>query len=89
MTSPTAPPMLPQYLADGFPKQDDETLREITIYVNELLTAREHRREHPISEETPPNDAEVIDQESNGTFYIEHPTCGDETYSCMSGGERH
>lgn len=33
----SAPPSLPNYLAEGLPKQDDEALREARKYIDELL----------------------------------------------------
>ena len=41
---PTAPPSLPKYLAEGLPKQDDDTLREVEEYIDELIVEREQRR---------------------------------------------
>lgn len=55
--SPTAPSSLPNYLADGLPKQDDETLREVQEYVDELLAAREQRRSESVTEDELPGDA--------------------------------
>ncbi|MFC6906880.1 DUF6788 family protein [Halalkalicoccus tibetensis] len=87
--SPTAPPSLPNYLADGLPKQDDETLREVQEYVDELLAVREQRRSEPVTEDELPGDAQVLENESDGAVYIEYRTCGDESCSCMSGGAKH
>ena len=89
MTSPTAPPTLPQYLAEGLPKQDDQTLRDAREFIEELLTAREHRREQPVSEDELPANAEVVEEESSSTVYLEYRTCGDETCSCMRDGQKH
>ncbi len=55
--SPTAPSSLPNYLADGLPKQDDETLRKVQEYVDELLTTREQRQSEPVTEDELPGDA--------------------------------
>ena len=49
---PTVPSSLPNYLAEGLPKQDDQTLRDAREFIDELLAAREQRREQPISEGT-------------------------------------
>ncbi|MFC6907023.1 DUF6788 family protein [Halalkalicoccus tibetensis] len=87
--TPTAPSSLPNYLADGLPKQDDETLQEVQEYVDELLAAREHRRSEPVSEDELPEDAQVLENESSGAVYLEYRTCGDESCSCMSGGAKH
>ena len=89
MTPPTAPPTLPQDIADSLPKQDDETLRDTLEYIDQLLADRERRREEPVTEDELPDDVEVIEEESSGTVYLEYRTCGDETCRCMSGGEKH
>ncbi|MFC4990493.1 hypothetical protein [Saliphagus infecundisoli] len=47
MTPPTAPASLPDYIAEGLPKQDDETLRDTQEYIDQLLADRERRREEP------------------------------------------
>ncbi len=86
---PVAPPSLPNYLAEGLPKQDDEALRDAREYIDALLNAREQRREKPISESELPADAQVLDKESSGAVYLEYRTCGDESCSCMSGGAKH
>lgn len=85
----TAPPSLPKYLAEGLPKQDDETLREAREYIDELLAAREQRRQEPVTEDELPDEAQLLENESDGAVYLEHRTCGDESCSCMSGGEKH
>lgn len=84
-----APSSLPKYLAEGLPKQDDEALREAQEYIDELLAAREQRRQEPVSDDELPKNSQVLETESGGTVYLEHRTCGDESCSCMSGGEKH
>ncbi|WP_409025363.1 DUF6788 family protein [Halalkalicoccus salilacus] len=46
-------------------------------------------REQPISKDELPADAEVVKEESTGSVYLEYRTCGDETCSCMNGGQQH
>jgi hypothetical protein len=87
--SPTPPPSLPDYLADGLPKQDDGALREARKYIDELLAARERRRHEPVTEDELPDDAQLVETESDGGVYLEYRTCGDESCSCMSGGAKH
>lgn len=87
--TPTAPPTLPQYIADGLPEQDDETLHDAREFIEELLADRERCREEPVTEDELPNDAEVIEEESSGTVYLEYRTCGDDTCKCMTGGGKH
>lgn len=87
--TPNAPPTLPKYIAEGLPKQDDDTLQDARTYIDELLSDREQRRQQPVTETELPNDAELVESESSGAVYLEYRTCGDETCSCMSGGEKH
>ncbi len=86
---PTAPPSLPNYLAEGLPKQDDEVLRDAREYIDELLAAREQRRQEPVTKDDLPADAQVLKNELTGAVYLEYRTCGDERCSCMSSGEKH
>ena len=86
---PTAPPSLPNYLVDGLPKQDDEALRDAREYIDELLAAREQRRQEPVSEDDLPENAQLLENESSSAVYLEYRTCGDTTCSCMSDGEKH
>ncbi|WP_336345960.1 DUF6788 family protein [Halalkalicoccus ordinarius] len=86
---PTAPPSLPNYLADGLPKQDDEILEDARTYIDELLAAREQRRSEPVTEDELPDEAKLLKAESSGAVYLEYRTCGDESCSCMSGGAKH
>jgi hypothetical protein len=87
-TDPPAPPAsLPNYLQEGLPKQDDETLRDVQDYVSALLDYRSQE----VAEEDLPDDADPIDddQDGKGTLVKELVTCGDESCSCMSGGSKH
>lgn len=89
--NPTPPPTLPQSIADSLPKQDDETLRDTRAFIDELLADRKQHREEPITEDELPDDTEIVEESpgSSGTVYLEYRTCGDDTCSCMSGGEKH
>ena len=86
---PTAPSSLPKYLADGLPKQDDEALRDVQEYIEDLLAAREQRRQEPVTEDELPASVELLENESSSAVYLEYRTCGDESCSCMSGGKKH
>lgn len=86
---PSAPSSLPNYLAEGLPKQDDEALRDAREYIDELLIAREQRRQKPVTEDELPPDSQVLENESRGAVYLEYRTCGDETCSCMRDGQKH
>jgi hypothetical protein len=85
--APNAPDSLPNYLADGLPKQDDATLRDAQEYIQELL---DHRN-RPVDPEELPENAEPVESEEDGkgTVVEEHVTCGDESCHCMSGGPKH
>ena len=69
---PVAPPSLPNYLAEGLPKQDDEALRDAREYIDTLLNAREQRQKEPVSESELPADAQVLDSESGGVVDLEY-----------------
>lgn len=85
-TALTAPESLPNYIADGLPKQEIETLEDARDYIDELI---EHKR-RPVPETEIPDDAEVVDEsEQKGTIYIRKNTCGDESCHCLNGGEKH
>ncbi|WP_380683575.1 DUF6788 family protein [Saliphagus infecundisoli] len=89
MAPPTAPSTLPKYIADGLPKQDDETLRDTREYIDQLLADRERRREEPVTEDDLSDDVDVVEEGSGGTVYHEYRTCGDDTCRCMTGGPKH
>jgi len=84
MTDPPEPPSsLPQYLAEGLPKQDMATLRATREYIEALLAAREH----PVTAEELPADVEAVDRTDGrpGTVVRERVQCGDDTCACTSG----
>jgi hypothetical protein len=84
---PEAPESLPQYLAEGIPKQDDETLRDMLGYVEQLID----HRDREVDVDDIPDDADPVDTESNGKGIIveEKVKCGDESCHCMNGGDKH
>jgi hypothetical protein len=86
-TQPDPPDALPNYLAEGLPKQDLETLRATSTYLEDLVAYRTTR----IQDEELPTDAEpVVDaDEEPGTVVKERVTCGDESCHCMTGEEKH
>jgi hypothetical protein len=86
---PTVPASLPNYLAEGLPKQEDKTLRATQEYIDKLLAAREQRRQEPVTKDKLPEEAKLIGNKSSGAVYLECRTCGDESCACMSGGEKH
>lgn len=86
--SPTAPDSLPNYLADGLPKQDDATLQDVRQYVTELL---DHRQQEVDPDDLPADTepADVDTDGSKGTVVKETVKCGDESCACMNGGDKH
>jgi hypothetical protein len=79
--APEAPDSLPKYIADGIPKQDVATLDELREYVDAMI---EHKR-RPVPEAEIPADADVVAEDNadeNGTIFIRHSVCGDETCHC-------
>ena len=85
---PTAPPSLPNYIADGLPKQDLGNLNATRDYIDELV----EWKQRPVEDADLPEEAEPIEDESEGrrgTVVMEKVTCGDETCKCMEKGEKH
>ena len=81
---PTTPDTLPKYLAEGIPKQDDQTLEDIRAFVDTLLKYRQQT----VDPAEPPDSADPVDTESNtaGTIVAETVTCGDDSCHCIDPG---
>ena len=81
--APDPPNSLPNYLADGIPKQDTATLHDIREYVEALI----NYREQPVEPDELPDTAEPVEDEDGGkgTVVKEKVKCGDETCKCASG----
>lgn len=74
MSTP-AEPQAPSHFhntADGLPKQDDETLEDVQVYVEALLNYRELLAEEPIGEDELPENSEIVDEGSKGTILHEY-----------------
>jgi hypothetical protein len=87
MDQPTPPDSLPQYLAEGLPKQDTATLREIQTYAEALI---EHRTQ-PVEADELPNTADPVDEPDRagmGTVVKEKVRCGDDSCKCASGSQQ-
>lgn len=86
-TPPKAPASLPNYLADGLPKQDTETLSATRDWIEELIAWNQR----PVEGDELPDEAEPVDDddEQRGTVVLEKVTCGDETCACMTDGKKH
>lgn len=78
--APTAPDSLPKYLVDGLPKQDTATLEDARNYIEALL---EYRRQ-PVAADGLPDDAEPVDEDSEGTLVKERVKCGADC-TCNNG----
>ena len=81
---PSPPDGLPQYLTEGVPKQDDDTLRALQKWIDELL---EYRRDVD-AEDIVADDGEsieTVDESSDGTVVIKKVSCGKENCKCQRG----
>lgn len=81
---PQAPESLPDYLADGLPKQDIDTLHDVIFFAEALIDHKNRPAEIP-------DDAEPVDDEDSetkGTVVKEKVKCGDESCHCYDG-EKH
>jgi len=87
MSRPSAPKSLPKYLAEGLPKQNTATLRELQTYVEELI----EYREQPVETDDLPDTAEPVeesDESGKGTVVKETVRCGDNSCKCASGDQQ-
>lgn len=82
-TSVEPPEELPNYLADGIPKQDVSTLKATREYIDELVAAREQ----PVDVDELPDRAEPVEQSSEGYVVEELVSCGKDTCRCASGAD--
>jgi hypothetical protein len=80
---PDPPSSLPQYLAEGLPRQDTATLRATKEYIEALLDTRDQS----VSPAELPAAAEPVDRADGrpGTVVRERVQCGDDTCGCTSG----
>lgn len=80
--TPAAPASLPNYLADGIPKQSDDGLEDVIAYAEALLDARQAE----IDADELPDGAEPVDDESGkkGTVVKERVKCGADC-TCNDG----
>lgn len=87
LSEPEPPDSLPKYIAEGVPKQDLNTLRDLHGYVAALIAYKEQ----PAADDDLPDDGETVEENNTGrgTVVKETVTCGDESCHCMSGGEEH
>ena len=79
------PDSLPKYLSKGIPKQNDETLREIQSWIDELL----EYRNHPLEEDEVVDSGEKIEdveQSSKGTVVVKKVPCGKDNCSTCPHG---
>lgn len=86
--TPTAPASLPKYLREGMEKQDNETLRDMIEYAEELIEFQQR----PVDSDDLPDGAEPVEDEDSdrkGTVVKEKVTCGDDTCHCSKNGEKH
>lgn len=84
---PDAPDSLPNYLAEGLPKQDTDVLEDVAKYVDDLLAYRTA----PITDAELSDTAEPADEDSSekGVVVKEKVQCGDESCHCMNGNDAH
>lgn len=84
---PVAPDSLPKYLAEGLPKQDIGTLRDVIAFAEELIEFQQR----PVYPEELDDDVEKIEESDDGekgTIVHKKLTCGDESCHCYDG-EKH
>jgi hypothetical protein len=83
-SQPPAPDSLPQYLAEGVPKQNDTDLRALHAWIGDLL----EYRQDVAAENIDPSEGEsieAIEESSDGTVVIKKVSCGKDNCKCQSG----
>lgn len=83
-TRPSPPTQLPKYLAEGVPKQDDDTLRALREWIDELLDYRRDVAAERI-EAAEDEAIEDVQESSAGTVVIKKVSCGKENCKCRRG----
>lgn len=83
-TQPPAPDLLPQYIAEGVPKQDDQSLHALRNWIDNLLAYRQDVAAEDI-DASDGETIEAIDKSSDGTVVIKKVSCGKENCRCQSG----
>ena len=83
-TRPPAPDSLPQYLAEGVPKQDNGDLRALSDWIDDLLEYRQDVAPEDLDTNVGES-IEAVDTTSEGTVVIKKVSCGKDNCKCQSG----
>lgn len=83
-TRPSAPDSLPQYLAEGIPKQDDADLCALQDWLDELLEYRQDVAAEEIDAAVGES-IEAVEESSGGTVVIKKVSCGKDNCKCQRG----
>lgn len=83
-SQPPAPDSLPQYLAEGVPKQTDADLRALQDWIDELLTSRHNIDTEEIDVDEGES-IEAVEESSEGTVVIKKLSCGKKNCKCHTG----
>lgn len=81
-SQPPAPDALPKYITEGVPKQDNQSLRDLQEWIDELLDYREEQLAATIeSDET----IESVEHTGKGTIIEKYQLCGKGNCKCADG----
>lgn len=80
---PTPPDSLPKYLAEGLPKQNNETLRDTLLFVEKLIEWNSQPPEVDVDEGEELVDVE--EQGTKGTIVTKKVPCGKDCDGCPHG----
>lgn len=86
--TPDTPDTIPNYVADGLERQDEETLRDIQDYVSELI---EWQNQNVDPEEVADEDETVVgvEEHEKGTVVKKKIPCGKDCDGCPHGPYRY
>lgn len=83
-TQPPSPDSLPQYIAEGVPKQSDEDLHALQNWIDDLLEYRQDVDADDI-DAAKGESIEAIEESEGGTVVIKKVSCGKDNCKCQSG----
>ncbi|MFU1780195.1 DUF6788 family protein [Haloarcula japonica] len=83
-TPPSAPDSLPKYIREGVPNQDDDALRDLQAWVDDLLEYRHDLDEKDI-EAGEGEEIEEVNTTPTKTEVIKKVSCGKSNCRCSRG----
>lgn len=84
VSQPAPPASIPKYIQEGVPKQDNDTLRDLQGWIDDLLEYRKDVRQDDIEVEEG-EELKEVQETSSGTVVIKKVSCGKDGCKCNRG----